>query len=154
MVRVLVEEKPVSPFYLGYNGDFRVRGQPWGKLQVIRVSTRLAKVLMLSPISILRCPLDAIYPILSGKSRWSYAKSVSRFHKSAEFLSDLIPHLLYFRAKFAQMITAPSSSRCGSWSKRSPGARPTRPTTASFGSEVSPEGNYKSSEFQPDWPRS
>ena len=93
-------------------------------------------------------------PIKSGESRWSYAKSVSRFHKSAEFLSDLIPHLLYFMAKFVQMITAPSSSRCGSWSKRSPGARPTRPTTASFGSEVSLEGNYKSSEFQPDWPRS
>ena len=62
MVRVLDKEKPWSPLYLGYNSDFRVRGQPWGKLQVIRVSTRLAKVLMLSPITTLRYPLEAFVP--------------------------------------------------------------------------------------------
>ena len=39
MVRVPDKKKPWSPFYFSYNGDFRVRGQPWGKLQVIRVST-------------------------------------------------------------------------------------------------------------------
>ena len=54
MVRGLNKERPWSLFYLGYNGDFWVRGQPRGKLQVIRVSTRSAKVLMLSPFTTLR----------------------------------------------------------------------------------------------------
>ena len=62
MVRVGNKEKPWSPFYLSYNGDFRVRGQPWGKLQVIRVSTRFAKVLMLSLITTGRYPLEAFVP--------------------------------------------------------------------------------------------
>ena len=32
---VLDKKKPWSPYYLAYNGDFRARGQPWGKPQVI-----------------------------------------------------------------------------------------------------------------------
>ena len=54
MVRVWDKEKPWSLFYLSYNSNFWVGGQLWRKLQVIRVSTRLAKVLMLSPITTLR----------------------------------------------------------------------------------------------------
>ena len=62
MVRVLDKEKPWSLFYLGYNGDFRVRGQPWGKLRVIQVLIRLAKVLKLFPNTTLRHPLEAFVP--------------------------------------------------------------------------------------------
>ena len=54
MVRVLNKEKPWSPIYLGYNGNFRVSGQPWGKLQVIRVSTQSNATL--------RHPLEAFVP--------------------------------------------------------------------------------------------
>ena len=50
------------------------------------------------------------------------------------------------------MITAPSSSWGGSWTRRSPGARSTWDTMVIFGSEVSPGESYKWSESQPDWP--
>ena len=59
---VLDKENPWNLSNSAYNSDFRARGQPWGKLQVIRVSTQLAKVLMLSPISTLRYPLEAFVP--------------------------------------------------------------------------------------------
>ena len=59
---VLDEEEPWSLLRLAYSGDFRDRGQPWGELQVIRVSTLLAKILMLSPITTLRYPLEAFVP--------------------------------------------------------------------------------------------
>ena len=67
MVRVLNKEKPWSPIYLGYNGNFRVSGQPWGKLQVIRVSTQLAKVLTLSPNATITS-IGAFCPPVSGES--------------------------------------------------------------------------------------
>ena len=93
-------------------------------------------------------------PMKSSESKLSYAKTVSIFHLTAQFLSGLIPHMSYFRQRLAQMITAPSSSRCGSWTRRSPGTRSTWPTTANFGPEVRLVESYSSSEFQPDWPRS
>ena len=62
MVWVLVEEKPWSPNYMTYNSEFRVRGQPRRKLQAIRVSARLTKVLLLSSITIPRYPLEAFVP--------------------------------------------------------------------------------------------
>ena len=61
-VWVLDEKRPWRPFRMAYNSYFRARGQPWGEQQVIRVSTRLAKVLTLSPITTLRYPLEAFVP--------------------------------------------------------------------------------------------
>ena len=62
-VWVLDEAKPWSPFYLAYNGEFRARGQPWRNLQLIRISTRLAKVLPFYPITTLRYLLEAFVPL-------------------------------------------------------------------------------------------
>ena len=55
-VWVLDEKRPWRPFRMAYNSYIQARGQPWGEQQVIRVSTRLAKVLVLSPITTLRYP--------------------------------------------------------------------------------------------------
>ena len=52
------------------------------------------------------------------------------------------------------MITTPSSLRCGSWTRRSPGTCSTWTTTVNFRPEVSVGEIYKSCKFQHHWLRS
>ena len=58
-VRVMFKVKPYCRFYWAYNDEFRPIGQPWRDTRVLRISSRSADILALSPISSLRWMLEA-----------------------------------------------------------------------------------------------
>ena len=96
MVRVQDKEKPWSPFYLSYNGDFKQRSAV-GKATSDPSFNLIGQGPDVVPHLCPQVSFGGFCPSISGDSIWSYAKTKSIFHLNAEFLINLIPHLLYFR---------------------------------------------------------